>query len=181
MISAVVSVAAFGVSAPASVTRASFGATTSTIFDTLSDEYIAQRVAEGKGRYISPDKQIDASTCMFPDYTWFIKGATHVKRTEAEDDLLYTCLTADRQLTIDDFEWTQFMVYDFSTQVMQPMTAENCHNEAFSTDKDDYTPSSFFAKLKLYWQALTRWLKLFAARMKTKLAEKQQTEAQVNQ
>ena len=52
-----------------SVRRASFGATTSTVYGTLSDEYIAQRLEEGKGEYISPDNQIDASTCLFPDYT----------------------------------------------------------------------------------------------------------------
>lgn len=47
----------------ASVKRSSFGATTSSVYETLSDEYIAQRNAEGKGQYISPDKLIDASTC----------------------------------------------------------------------------------------------------------------------
>jgi len=51
-----------------SVKRSSFGATTSDIYTTLSDEYIAARVSEGKGKYISPDKQVDASTCLFPDY-----------------------------------------------------------------------------------------------------------------
>ena len=46
------------------VKRSSFGATTPTVYETLSDEYIAQREAEGKGKYISPDKMIDASTCI---------------------------------------------------------------------------------------------------------------------
>ena len=161
----------------ASVTRASFGATTSTIYDTLSDDYIAQRVAEGKGKYISPDKQVDASTCMFPDSTWFVKGATHVRRTGAENDMLYICITADRQLTVDDFDWTQFMVYDNETGTMFPMTEENCHSEAFSTNKEDYEPSGFFAKIKAFFNALKRWFKLLPDFIKAKRAEKAETEA----
>ena len=30
-----------------------------------------------KGKYVSPDKVIDASTCALPNNTWFIKGLTH--------------------------------------------------------------------------------------------------------
>lgn len=55
----------------------SLGATVSRIGTTLSDEYIESRKALGFEKYISPDKQIDASTCLFPEYTWFIKGAIH--------------------------------------------------------------------------------------------------------
>ncbi|MGN1195335.1 MAG: hypothetical protein ACI4SB_07610, partial [Acutalibacteraceae bacterium] len=67
-----------------SVNRASFGATTSTVYGTLSEDYIAERIEEGKGQYISPDKQIDASTCIFPDYTWFTKGVNHSDRPNGE-------------------------------------------------------------------------------------------------
>ena len=118
-----------------SVNKASFGATTSTIFDTLSDEYIAQREAEGKGKYISPDKQVDASTCLFPDYTWFTKNATHTLRTDAEVRLMYSVMTADRQMTVDDFTFTQFMVYDHDAKTTEPMTTENCHTEHWTEDE----------------------------------------------
>ena len=156
----------------ASLTRASFGATTSTIFTTLSDDYIAQRIAEGKGKYISPDKQVDASTCMYPDYTWFVKGATHVVRTDTENDIQYTCLTADRQLTTDDFDWTQFLVYDNETTVLSPMTAENCHTEPFSTNKEDVQPKSLFARLKLFFKALKQWFRLLSNILEEKRAAK---------
>ena len=118
-----------------SVNKASFGATTSTIFDTLSDEYIAQREAEGNGKYISPDKQVDASTCLFPDYTWFTKNATHTLRTDAEVRLMYSVMTADRQMTVDDFTFTQFMVYDHDAKTTEPMTTENCHTEHWTEDE----------------------------------------------
>ena len=32
---------------------------------------------KSKGRYVSPDKIIDASTCTLPDNTWFVKYASH--------------------------------------------------------------------------------------------------------
>ena len=145
----------------ASLHRAAFGATTSaSIFETLSDDYVAQRTAAGKGKYISPDHMVDASTCLYPDYTWFVKGTTHVHRTEQENELQYTCLTADRQLTINDFAWTQFMVFDNETQQMMSMTVDNCHTEPYSTNKNDEQPKSLFARLKLFFQALKRWFGL---------------------
>lgn len=117
-----------------SVKNASLGATTSMIYNTLDAEYIAAREAEGKGKYISPDKQIDASTCLFPDSTWFVKGAEHAKWTSAENAILYTVATADTQLTVDDFTYTQFMVYDYATDTMSPMTADNAATEHWTAD-----------------------------------------------
>ena len=55
----------------------SFGATSSGLFDKLSQDYIDSRVAAGYGEYISPDGKIDASTCLFPETTWFIKNKHH--------------------------------------------------------------------------------------------------------
>lgn len=56
----------------------SFGATCAKVTGTLSEKYIAAQTEKGLGRYISPDKQVDASTCLFPDTTWIIKNADHV-------------------------------------------------------------------------------------------------------
>lgn len=140
-----------------SVARSSFGATASTIYDTLSDDYIASVVNAGKGRYISPDKQVDASTCMFPDCTWFVKGASHTNWTEVENYLLATVATYNRQLTVNDIKLTQFMVYDNETRVMSPMTAENCdcYNwDAVETlDEPETTLERVFAFVRslIYW------------------------------
>lgn len=59
------------------VQDASFGATASGLFDTLSQDYINERVKAGYGEYISPDGKIDASTCLFPETTWFMKNKHH--------------------------------------------------------------------------------------------------------
>ncbi len=57
--------------------NSSLGATTAGLFDTFSQEYIDERVAAGYAEYISPDGKIDASTCLFPETTWFIKNKHH--------------------------------------------------------------------------------------------------------
>ncbi len=59
------------------VQDASFGATASGLFNTLPQDYINERVKAGYGEYISPDEKIDASTCLFPETTWFIKNKHH--------------------------------------------------------------------------------------------------------
>lgn len=59
------------------VKNASFGATAAGVFDKLPQDYIDKQIAAGKGKYISPDGKIDASTCMFPATTWFIKNKHH--------------------------------------------------------------------------------------------------------
>lgn len=59
-----------------SVYRQSFGATCADYDKVLSEEYLSA-VAPENMKYISPDKKIDASTCMFPDTTWFVKDLHH--------------------------------------------------------------------------------------------------------
>lgn len=141
-----------------SVKRASFGATTSTIYDTLSEDHIADRIADNKGKYISPDKQIDASTCIFPDSTWFVKNSSHSEYTKYEQKILYDVATADHQLTVDDFEWSQFMVYDYDTDTMAKMTEENCHTEKWeaSEEADDRTDEP--KTLIKFLTALLNWI-----------------------
>lgn len=144
----------------ASVKRSSFGATTSNVYETLSDEYIEMRIAEGKGKYISPDKLIDASTCIYPDLTWFIKGSSHSDWTTYEMKILYDVASADRQLTVDDFPYSQFMVYDTESEMLYPMTEENCNTEYWDADPDIYKPDSFFEKFIVAITSFVEWLKL---------------------
>ena len=142
----------------ASVKRSSFGATTSTIYNPLLDEYIGQRIIEGKEKYISPDKQIDASTCLYPDYTWFIKGSTHSNWSSYEMKILYDVITADRQLTPEDFPWTQFMVYDTETDTLEAMTEENCDTELWEADESVDKPQTKEERLSSAIKALLTWL-----------------------
>lgn len=144
----------------ASVTRSSFGATTSNVYEPLSDEYIAQRVSEGKGKYISPDKQIDASTCLYPEYTWFIKGSSHSNWTSYEVKIMFEVASADKQLTVDDFPYTRFMVYDNSTDNLFPMTEDNCNTENWDSAPEIYKPESFKDRVEVAFNAFIVWAKL---------------------
>ena len=62
--------------ADTSVYRQSFGATCADYNEVFSEDYLAS-VSPENMKYISPDKKIDASTCMFPETTWFVKDLHH--------------------------------------------------------------------------------------------------------
>ncbi|MBR2078630.1 MAG: hypothetical protein IJ962_00335 [Clostridia bacterium] len=143
------------------VEKASFGATTTTIYDTFSDEYIAEKAKTGADKYISPDKHIDASTCLFPDSTWFTKGISHSTWTNLETALLFQVITADKQLTIDDFDCSQYIMYDKETGNGYAMTAENCNIEPWNTDKASSRPETIVEKFTAIAKALVNWLKEF--------------------
>ena len=142
----------------ATVEKSSFGATTSTVYEPLDEDYIAMRVAEGKGKYISPDKRIDASTCAFPDSTWFTKGITHSKWTDFETSVLLKVVSADTQLTVDDFEYTQFIVYDNETETAYPMTEENCNTEAWVANKGLDKPEDQKGIIFSFVNSLINWI-----------------------
>ncbi len=105
---------------------ASFGATTAGLFDTLSQDYIDMRVAEGNGKYISPDKKVDATTCLFPETTWFIKNKHHDVGagwgTIAEYFTQYTNVTVDNNAR----NYSRFLVADLENfDKFTNMTEEN--------------------------------------------------------
>jgi hypothetical protein len=74
---------------------------------------------------------------------------------------MYDVVSADRQLTVDDFPYTQFMVYYNDTKTLEPMTEENCHTEYWDADPDIYRPSSFFKKIEVAFKAFTHWFEIF--------------------
>ena len=146
----------------ASVGRSSFGATTGTIYEDLSDEHIA---SVENPRYISPDKQIDASTCLFPNQTWFIKGSSHSNWSDWEMRLLYEIASADRQLTIDDSCWpSQYVVYSYTNDEndkwgsIEMMTTENCDTENWEADNKLDNPTDKLGKVFVAVSSLLKWI-----------------------
>ena len=149
----------------ASVGRSSFGATTGTIYNDLSEEYIASRTEAGFGKYISPDKQIDASTCLFPDSTWFIKGSSHSNWSDWELRLLYDIATSKQQVTTENSCWpSQFVVYSYTNPEedsdgdIAVMTTENCDTENWEADDEVENPKNKFSKLFIALTALINWI-----------------------
>ena len=105
----------------------SMGATCAPYNAALPDGYTQQKHPEYN--YISPDNKIDASTCAFPDRTWFIKNSTHLGTlsggTDGEQPLLFWLLTQETQPTVrDDPAFPQFMTY-LPDGSCVPLTAEN--------------------------------------------------------
>lgn len=149
-----------------SLNRASFGATCSLVYNTLSDEYIAQQTEKGLGKYISPDKQVDASTCLFPDSTWIIKGMTHENWASCNDDLIYTICNYDGQFTVETSEkFPQFMVYDEENSSLLKMTAENSNVTKWNAEEIRKRG------VKEYFKALSDWYKAFFKLIKSLLAK----------
>ena len=110
----------------ASLEHATFGAKVAKVGTTLSDEYIAERVSEGKGKYISPDKQVDVSTAIFPDTTWVVKNCHHNYANIVFDLAKEFCLNDNVTVDSCSNKFSQFMVYDEYTQTWTKMTEDNC-------------------------------------------------------
>lgn len=123
----------------------SFGATAAGVFDTLSDEYIAERTALGYGDYISADRKVDASTCLFPDTTWIIKNKHHDTMTGyyiIEKFCQYDNFTVSNNYKGFD----RFLVAsleNYSTSSFENMTEDNCADAYWITDvNQNPTPQS---------------------------------------
>ena len=97
----------------------SFGALTAGYGKMLSAEQLVGKDA----KYISPEKNIDASCCLFPEQTWFIENCKHGYTPGAVDDMIDTLLAYDGQATVDTFpEYPRFVRYNPDTGTVTPHT-----------------------------------------------------------
>ena len=76
------------------------------------------------GKYVSQDKIIDASTCVLPDNTWFVKGVQHMNfwyDTEA-NKFLADLITTDETLSVKnvkkEFGYNQFLGTDNEQKIV---------------------------------------------------------------
>lgn len=106
------------------VDYASGGATSAKLGEMLPEGYTQAR-ADGHD-HLSADRQIDASTCMLPEQTWFIRDMAHVDYNVGEStDFLIRLAKSEKQLTVSDSElYPQFMKYDSKTNTLSPVTEE---------------------------------------------------------
>lgn len=98
--------------------RTSYGATVADRNTTLGENYV-QAVKDGHN-HVSPDTVVDASTCAFPECTWFIKNLDHVKFYSDSSAALHAWLiTADKQYTVHSNPlFTQFLYYNIDADYM---------------------------------------------------------------
>ncbi len=97
----------------------SFGATTAKYGETLDLDFSSENA-----KYYSKDKLIDASTCLFPDYTWFIRGINHAISPEPYLDFADWAILYDGQPTVfTDPDHPQFVYLNSENQLV-PVTEE---------------------------------------------------------
>ena len=99
------------------------GAVCADIGSTLPAGY-TQQIADGHD-HISPDRRIDASTCLYPEYTWFTKNMGHLDFPYGSQgaEFLIWLICADTQLTVWTNErYPQFMVFDRGTGILTAQT-----------------------------------------------------------
>lgn len=96
----------------------SFGATVAAYGEVLADDYLVNKDA----KYISPDKTVDASTCLVPEKTWFIKGIVH--ENTATKALYSSLLFGEQEATCDNYKLSRFSLYDAETESFKEDTSK---------------------------------------------------------
>lgn len=79
----------------------------------------------GNGIYVSPDRMINAATCMLPEETWFIKNMKHVGFDNRQNQCAFYAwlMTADAPVTVrSDSRYPQFLLYNEASGVLSPLT-----------------------------------------------------------
>lgn len=156
--------------------HSSFGATVAgNVYSTLSDSYIADALAAGTDKYISPDKMVDASTSLFKDTLWVRKNVSH-EYTEHDYELIlefcrHTNFTVDSDprypqytillpQTMEKDPETGASLYD--TGDIVPMTAENCHltlwDQVPEDSKEEPTVASRIAAFFRWFTAMLKFI-----------------------
>ena len=98
----------------------SFGATTADFGKMLPADVIASR----DPAYISPEKDIDASTCLFPEQTWFLRGAKHSPSYPAIGAFVTQLLNEPTQQTVNTVEgFPRFLATESTASPLHPDTS----------------------------------------------------------
>lgn len=148
----------------ASLKHAVYGATTAPIGKTLSDKYISN-VAEENRRYISPDKQVDLSTCVAPDRAWILKNAHH-DVIDCLIPVIYAFLNGTNENINTVYAKTgykQSLVFDYNTQKMSNMTEDNCADYEFihSSVEEPTTETRLVSFMRFFTMILNFLKKIF--------------------
>ncbi|MCQ2470951.1 MAG: hypothetical protein MJ147_02830 [Clostridia bacterium] len=106
------------------VKYASAGAVCADMDCTLPADY-KQAVEDGHN-HLSADNVVDASTCMYPDSTWFIKDQAHVDYNVGETtDFLFWLADSETQLTVfDNANYSQFMIFNYDDNTLKPINSD---------------------------------------------------------
>ena len=112
-------------------TDESFGAVCSEVDGILGLDYVQEKECECGGNHVSCDLQIDASTCLFPDITWFGKNLRHDGSRRFWLELIDLIIYSDEQITVWDYaDYPQFMI-SYEDSFLVPLTNDGTYAVAF--------------------------------------------------
>lgn len=129
-------------------TELSLGATASNFDSKLSDEYLEEAKANGTDKYISADKQLDASTCLFPETTWFVKNISHDNFPAEVNEIALEFLRSDGKTTVFTSEKACGQFMDYSTGKLEAVSDKN------SNVIDDSWGNDWVSILKRFIQSI---------------------------
>ena len=128
--------------------RESYGATCAHVDGTLGENYKQAKECSCGKNHVSPDNQIDASTCAFPDITWFIKNAHHSEDRDLLSNLIDLAIYSEEQMTVWTYEdFPQFMLAE-DEDTLVTLTSDNA-GEVVS-----FEDSTFVADIKAKFENL---------------------------
>ena len=107
----------------------SFGATCAPYGENFSDDYKAVGTVckDEKHTHVSTDGIVDASTCLFPEQTWFIKYMKHVgfKNNTEASKLLVWLVSSETPLSVSDENgYPQFTEFNNTTGKLKSLTGD---------------------------------------------------------
>lgn len=105
----------------------SFGATCALYGENLGEGYTAKGTvcSNENHNHLSRDGIIDASTCLLPEKTWFIKYMKHVgfkNGSEASELLLWLVTSEEGQTIYSNEKYPQFTEYNNTTEKLSSLT-----------------------------------------------------------
>ncbi len=130
------------------VLRQSFGATCAEHGEVLSKKYISSLRDK---RYLSPDHKIDASTCLFPETSYFIKNLHHETFPAAINNFAVTVM--NHEATVSGGEYAQYQLYNG--------TAELEVVEGLDEDGDEYEEPKQMIFIRFFTALLRILRKIF--------------------
>jgi len=94
------------------VETASLGATACKVDERFENDYLDKSIRKGTIDYIDENYQIDASTAMFPETTWFTENIDHFDFPKSVDALLLAISRSNGTMTVfSNSEFPQFREY----------------------------------------------------------------------
>ena len=113
--------------------RTSLGATCADFGEILGEDYV-QAVSDGHN-HISCDNVVDASTCMYPEYTWFVKDMMHTWYSYGYYMFTFSIIYSDTQQTVySNPDYPQFLLNNQETGTLDILTTENMNTKSKDVD-----------------------------------------------